>query len=85
LSSGVLSVVSTSGPRFTNVVESGANIIVSGSGGSTSGTFYVLTATNLLTANWVILSTNSYDSSGNFSVTNSVTVGTPARFYRIKQ
>jgi hypothetical protein len=87
LSSGVLSVVSTAPPGFTKIVVSGGNVIVSGSGGSAGGTFYVLTATNLLTplTNWVVLSTNSYDSGGNFTVTNPVTVGTPERFYRIKQ
>ena len=87
LSSGVLSVVSTSGPLITNAVVIGSNIIVSGSGGSAGGTFYVLTTTNLLTplTNWVIWSTNSYDGSGAFRVTNSVTGGAPGRFYRIKQ
>ncbi len=87
LSSGVLSVVSNSGPAFTNVVLSGSNIIISGSGGSPSGTYFVLTATNLLTPliNWGVSSTNYYDSNGNFSVTNPVTVGTPQRFYRIQQ
>ena len=84
LSSGVLSVVSTSGPAFTSVVVSAGSIIASGSGGSASGTFYVFTTTNLL-ANWVVLSTNNYDGGGNFSVTNPITVGTPQRFYRIQQ
>jgi hypothetical protein len=68
-------------------VLSGGNLIMSGSGGSAGGTFYVITATNVLTplTNWVVLSTNSYDGSGNFSVTNPVNGGTPQRFYRIKQ
>jgi hypothetical protein len=85
LGSGVLGVVSI--PVFTNIVVSSGNIIVSGSGGSASGTFYVLTATNLLTplTNWVVWSTNTYDSGGNFSVTNPVTAGTRQRYYRIKQ
>jgi fibronectin-binding autotransporter adhesin len=87
LGSGVLSVMSSAAPVFTNIVVSGGNIIVSGSGGSAGGTFYVLTTTNLLTplTNWVVLSTNSYNNGGYFSVTNPVTVGTPARFYRTKQ
>ena len=87
LTSGVLSVVATAPPSFTNVVVSGGNVILSGSGGSASGTFYVLTATNLLTplTNWVVWSTNNYDSSGNFMVTNSVTAGTPQQFYQIKE
>jgi hypothetical protein len=87
LNSGVLSVVSASGPLFTSIAVSGGNIIMSGSGGSAGGTFYVITATNVVTplTNWVVLSTNSYDSSGNFSVTNPISVGTPRRFFGIKQ
>jgi hypothetical protein len=87
LSSGVLGVVSTSGPTFTNIAMSGSNIIISGSGGSAGGTFYVVTATNLLTpiTNWAVLSTNTYDSNGNFAATNSITAGVPQQFYGIKQ
>ncbi len=85
LSSGLIGVVAV--PVITNVTISGGKLVFNGSGGSASGTFYVTTATNLLTplANWVILSTNSYDASGNFSVTNNVSPGTPRQFYRIKQ
>ncbi len=87
LGSGVLSVVSNAPPMFTSTVVSNGNIIMSGSGGSAGGTFYVITATNVLTplTNWVVLSTNSYDGAGNFSVTNPVSPGTPQRFYRIRQ
>jgi fibronectin-binding autotransporter adhesin len=87
LGSGVLSVVSNAPPMFTSTVVSNGNIIMSGSGGSAGGTFYVITATNVLTplTNWVVLSTNSYDGAGNFSVTNPVSLGTPQRFYRIRQ
>jgi len=87
LGSGVLSVVSNAPPMFTSTVVSNGNIIMSGSGGSAGGTFYVITTTNVLTplTNWVVLSTNSYDGAGNFSVTNPVSLGTPQRFYRIKQ
>jgi hypothetical protein len=87
LSSGVLSVASAAPLGITTTVVSSGNIIISGNGGNANGTFYVVTATNLLTpmANWVVLSTNSYDGSGNFSATNPYTAGTPRRFYRIKQ
>ncbi len=87
LSSGVLSVVSTAGPVLTSIAAFGGNLILSGSGGSPSGTFYVLTATNLVTplTNWVAWSTNNYDSGGNFRVTNPITAGTPQRFFRIKE
>ena len=61
--------------------------IVSGTDGSTSGTYYVITATNLLAlrTNWVVLSTNNYDNTGNISVTNPISAGKPQQFYQMKQ
>lgn len=87
LSSGKINVVVSSGPVISQMTLSGGNVIFSGSGGSANSTYYVLTTTNLTTPlnNWVVLSTNTYDSSGNFSVTNSFNSGTPERFFRIKQ
>ena len=87
LSSGLVSVVSVNVPTITTVQLSAGNVILGGSGGGNNATFYLLTTTNLLTplANWTVLSTNNYDASGNFSVTNPIVPGIPQRFYRIKQ
>jgi autotransporter-associated beta strand protein len=85
---GTLNVISTSSPPVIgNTRLSGGNLIFSGTGGTISGTYYVLTATNLLTPlpDWVPIATNTYDASGNFVVTNAITTGAPAHFYRIKQ
>jgi len=84
--SGFVNVVSTSGPLIASATVSGGNLIFSGSGGPVSGTYAVLSATNLLTpiASWTSLVTNSFDGSGNFSVTTPVTVGKPQAFYRLK-
>ncbi|MEI9961027.1 MAG: hypothetical protein WDM76_07790 [Limisphaerales bacterium] len=89
LSSGVISVVSTSGsgPVIGSARLSGGNLIFNGSGGTANGTYYVLTATNLATplANWTPVQTNFYDASGNFNVTNAIVPGVPQLFYRINQ
>lgn len=87
LSSGLLSVVSTTPPLITSAKVSGGDLIFNGNGGNANGTYYVITTTNLMTprANWVVLSTNSYDNAGNFSVTNAIGAGEPQQFYQIKQ
>jgi hypothetical protein len=84
---GVINVVSSGGPVIGSTTVSGGNLIFSGTGGAVSGSYAVLTTTNLTTplTNWTSLVTNSFDSSGAFSATNAITTGTPQRFYRIKQ
>jgi hypothetical protein len=86
LSSGQVGVV-TAQPVFGSTTVSGGKLIFSGTGGTLSGTFYVLTTTNLTLplASWTVLSTNQYDASGNFNVTNPFSTGVPQRFYMIKQ
>ncbi len=73
-------------PVFGNVQMNGANLVFTGSGGPTNGTFYVVTTTNIATpiANWTRVATNSFDASGNFSVTNSISTSAPQAFYRIQ-
>jgi hypothetical protein len=87
LSSGILNVVTApSQPVIGSTKVSGGNLIFSGTGGTAFGTYYVLTSTNLATplANWTPLSTNSFDNSGNFNVTNAINPGTPRLFYLLK-
>jgi hypothetical protein len=84
LNIGVLNVEAA--PGITSVTESGGNLIFSGSNGTPGGTFHVLATTNLTTplTNWVVLSTNSFNANGTFSVTNAVNPGTHQRFYVIE-
>ena len=87
LSSGIISVVaSAAGPIVNSTYTSGGNFIFSGTGGTNSGTYYVLTSTNLLTplSQWTPVATNSFNGTGGFSVTNSLSGG-HQRFYIIKQ
>jgi hypothetical protein len=47
----------------------------------------VLTATNLSSPliDWLPVQTNTFDASGNFTVTNTLDVNAPQVFYRIEQ
>lgn len=85
LNTGVISVVaSTAGPLISSTKVSGGKLIFSGTGGTLSGTYYVLTTTNL-TKSWSIIATNFYDASGDFNVTNAIPAGVPQQFYRLEQ
>jgi len=85
LGSGIISVAGR--PTIAGTRLSGASLIFSGSGGTPSGTYYVLASTNLLTplTNWITVATSSFDTNGNFSVTTGITAGNPQRFYLLKQ
>ena len=85
LNTGVVNVVaSTAGPVIGTAKVAGGKLVFSGTGGTLSGTYYVLTTTNL-TKPWIPIATNSYDASGDFNVTNSITAGVPQQFYRLEQ
>jgi len=87
LTNGFLSVVAApSQPVVNSVRVSSGNLIFSGTNGTASNSYSVLTTTNLTTplTNWTSLVTNSFDGTGAFSVTNAISGGTPQRFYTIK-
>jgi hypothetical protein len=71
-------------PTITSTVLNGSNLILSGSGGTPSASYYVLTSADVAApmSSWTSIATNTFDGSGNFSFTNSVTQ--PALFYRIQ-
>jgi hypothetical protein len=65
---------------------SGGDFVFGGSGGTSGGGYTVLSQTNMAQplANWMVVGTGNFDSSGNFSFTNGVTADTPMKFYRIR-
>jgi autotransporter-associated beta strand protein len=84
---GTISVMTQDG-LFNKPLISGTNVILSGTEGTASGTYSVLATTNLTTpvSSWNVLSTgNSFDSNGNFSVTNGINPNTPQEFFMIRQ
>ncbi len=85
LSSGVLSVVAlpTPSPQIVTTVMSGNNFIFSGSNGVPGWPYWVLSSSNLSLpiSEWTIVSTNSFDGSGNFIFTNPANLNLPQTFY----
>ncbi|HEV2331238.1 MAG TPA: SBBP repeat-containing protein [Verrucomicrobiae bacterium] len=65
----------------------GNGLVLSGTGGTTNGTYYVLTSSNLLTptTNWTFISTQRFDSQGRFVFTNPVSTNDASQFFMLKQ
>jgi autotransporter-associated beta strand protein len=73
-------------PSIGNIHVSGSSVSISGSGGTAGATYYVLSSTNvaLPPASWTPVATNQFDNAGNFTFSQTIDPGTPARFYRIQ-
>ncbi len=87
LSSGILSVTTASSQPLIGATRIAAgSLVFSGSGGTANGAFYVLSSTNVAAplADWTIISTNDFDGSGNFNVTNAINGANPQAFYLIE-
>ena len=72
-------------PRIGNILATPNGLVMSGSGGVTNGSYYLLTSTNIAKplSNWTRLLTNQFDDNGNFNFTNAI--GTNAQsFYRLQ-
>jgi hypothetical protein len=82
LNAGVIKVASQ--PVISSTTVSGGNLIFSGTGGTANAGYSVLTTTNLVTPNWILLSTGNFDGSGAFSVTNAISSGSAQSFYLIR-
>jgi hypothetical protein len=73
-------------PSFTGITAaggSGGGFILNGVGGTNSGTYFVLTSTNLVTplGLWTPIATNQFGSQGQFIFTNIAPTNTPQLFY----
>ncbi|HUA39788.1 MAG TPA: glycosyl hydrolase family 28 protein [Candidatus Sulfopaludibacter sp.] len=70
-------------PSFGSISATANGLVMSGSGGTTNGTFYVMTSTNIaLPLNqWTPVATNRFDAGGNFIFTNAFAPNTPQAFY----
>jgi autotransporter-associated beta strand protein len=85
-SSGVLSVIALTSPTITGLQMVNGSLVMSGSGGVSNWPYYVLASTNLTlpAAQWTPISTNQFDTGGNFVVTNAISAGSPQMFYRVQ-
>ncbi|MCX8092467.1 MAG: hypothetical protein N3I86_16310, partial [Verrucomicrobiae bacterium] len=76
---GVLAVAAsvTTQPRFTSISVGGGNVNLAGIDGTPNGTFYLLRSSTITTprSSWTIVSTNTFDSSGNFTISTPLLPG----------
>ena len=83
-----LDVVSTVVPRpvITSFRYEDARLILSGTNGTVGNTYYELASTNVAAplSDWERVFTNRFEANGVFSVTNAVSLDTPARFYLLQ-
>jgi hypothetical protein len=75
-------------PSVSSIMQSflaPEGFVLRGSGGTTNGTYYVVTSTDITAtlSNWFCIATNQFDASGNFDCTNSVSPSDARRFYRV--
>jgi hypothetical protein len=75
-----------SSPHIGTVFISGGNLPMTGTGGNSGGTYYVMSFTNLVLplATWSSVLTNMFAANGNFTNTLPVLSGEPKRFYALK-
>ena len=73
-------------PVIGGIKLSGGDLVLSGSGGTAFGTYYVLTSTNVATplTNWTRLLTNQFDGNGDFNLTNGMNTNLSQSFYLLQ-
>jgi len=73
-------------PIFGSISATANGLVMSGTGGTTNGTFYVLVSTNVaLPLNqWTSVATNLFDGSGHFIFTNAINPNSPQAFYLLQ-
>jgi autotransporter-associated beta strand protein len=79
-------VVAQLGLRFGTIRSTSTGLVMSGSGGASKATYYLLGTTNLATplTSWTRLLTNQLDANGNFNFTNAPSANSPNNFYRLQ-
>jgi hypothetical protein len=72
--------------KIVQVAILGSSLTLSGTNGAASGTYRVLTSTNLALSmrNWTVITNGSFDGSGNFNATVPFSRGDHQRFYSIE-
>jgi autotransporter-associated beta strand protein len=83
---GTIRVITETPPVIGSLGVVGGKLVLTGSGGITNGSYYVLTSTNMAAplTNWTRLVTNRFDNGGNFNFTNTMNTNSPQSFYLIQ-
>jgi hypothetical protein len=71
-------------PLISSVSAGHGQFILSGTNGFPGDTYYVLTSTNVASSNWTLEGSNTFETNGFFSATNSIVPGAPLEFYRLQ-
>jgi hypothetical protein len=74
-------------PGFLRVYATNGNFVASGTNNSgPGGTYHVLESTNLQSplTNWTVLTSGNFDSKGDFSITNTVSLTNSDMFYMLR-
>jgi len=82
---GTVHIMAETSPVVSAVTAAGGRLVVSGTGGITNGSYYLIGTTNLLNpmTNWLRLATNPFDGNGNFSFTNNLAAGGARWFFSL--
>ena len=72
-------------PSITGALMTPDGFVLRGTGGTTNGTYYVITSTDITAtlSNWFCIATNQFDAYGNFECTLAVSPLDAQRFYRV--
>lgn len=75
-----------SNPQFSTLTYSSSGVVMSGSGGTPNGNFWLLTTTdlNLPKTNWTVAVTGTFDNNGSFAITNAFSSGVPQQFFLLQ-
>jgi autotransporter-associated beta strand protein len=86
LNTGLIKVAGSTGPVIGSTTVSGGNLILSGTGGTASSAYSVLTTTNLTLplTSWTQVATGTYSATGTFTNAIAIVPGVPQSFYIIK-
>jgi PKD repeat protein len=74
-------VVASPTPKLSQFTVNGSSLVISGTNGPAGVQYRILTATNLTSATWTAVLTNTVSSSGIYGFTNSMTK--PAAYFRL--
>jgi len=71
-------------PVITQALFGHGQLTLSGTNGFAGDTYYLQSSTNLASANWTTVATNTFAGTGPFTATNAVPTGAPQMFYRLQ-
>ena len=75
-------------PTFSDIsfAADGGSVVISGSGGTPNGIYYVLTSTNVAApaTQWTCVATNEFDGTSRFVFTNTPHTNAPLNFYLLR-